>query len=272
MDLTRDIEKFELVFLDLETTGLDVVTGDAICEIGAYKIKKREVIDKFQTLVNPGRKVSREAYSVHKISDRELEAAPKFQDLQEALTAFIGKSVICAYNAAFDMGFIQDHLRKCGRAVLNLPAIDILGLARAGLSLTRFNLSSTAKFFKIKPVPNRHRALADAYLAYQVFINLVDIFKAKGVSSLGDFLSLCGYDNDFFRVRENQKIDWLNKAIEQAAPVNLRYFSGGRVCRAERVLPLRVYKERRYYYLLYQARDEAASRMKLRNIFSLCAE
>ena len=67
MDLNKNIEDFDLVFLDVETTGLDVVVGDAICEIGACKVRARETIDTFETLVNPKKSVPPEAYLIHMI-------------------------------------------------------------------------------------------------------------------------------------------------------------------------------------------------------------
>src|SRR4030042_782282 len=111
MDLNKPIEQYELVFLDLETTGLNAVIGDAICEIGALKTRERKITDKFHSLVNPKKNIPEEAFRVHKISDSDVKFAPPFEKIADKLIAFVRESVVCAYNVEFDMGFINHHLR-----------------------------------------------------------------------------------------------------------------------------------------------------------------
>ncbi len=269
MDLAKNIEDLDLVVLDLETTGLDVVTGDSICEIGAFKVKRRKIIDKFHSLINPNRNMPAQAYDVHKISQEELKDAPYFEDIADEFVSFLGESIICAYNIKFDVGFINNHLKKSNRPPLELPAVDILSMARDTLKLTRYNLEATAKFFNIDCSQGLHRALGDASIALQVFVKLLDIFKEKRIEKLDEFVSLYGLNNEIFRSKEEKKTLFLNAAIEKKEALGIKYFSSDNTLKEEEVLPLRILQEGRYFYLLFQGKGENSSRIKLSRILKV---
>jgi DNA polymerase III epsilon subunit family exonuclease len=269
MDLDQNIEDYDLVFLDLETTGLDVVTGDAICEIGAFKIKARQVVDKFHSLVNPQRPMPQEAYRVHKIPDQELKTAPKFEEIVDKLLVFLKGSVFCAYNVEFDLGFIDYSLKKIDYSTLEAPALDILVMARDALTLPRYNLEKVARSLDIDCRAGLHRALEDASIAYQIFFKLIDIFKEKGIDKLNDFMSLYSYNNAISRAKQNQKIALLEEAISNNFKVSLKHFSSNRSAETEDILPLRIFTEGRSHYLLCQGSGENPFRISLRRILDI---
>jgi len=269
MDLTRNIEDFNLAILDLETTGLDVVTGDSICEIGVFKVKGRNIIDKFHSLINPNRNMPDQAYAVHKISQEELKDAPYFEDIADEFVSFLGESIICAYNIKFDMSFINNHLKKSNRPPLELPAIDILSMARDALKLPRYNLEATAKALNIDCSQGLHRALGDASVAYQILTKLLDIFKEKRIGKLDEFISLYGLNNEIFKSKEEKKTLLLNAAIEKRAVLGIKYFSSTNTLEEEEVLPLRILREDRYPYLLCQGRSKDSSSIKLSRILEV---
>lgn len=269
MDLTKNIEDFNLVILDLETTGLDAVTGDAICEVGAFKVRNRKIIDKFHSLVNPNRNMPLQAYNVHKISQEELNDAPFFEDIVDKLISFLDKSVIFAYNIKFDIGFINNHLKKINRPSLESPGVDILSMARDALKLPRYNLEAVAKFLDIDCSQGLHRALGDASIAYQTLIKLLDIFKAKGVKRLDEFISLYGLNNEIFKLKEEKKTLKLNAAIEKNEALGIKYLSTDNTLKEEEVLPLRIIEEDKYPYLLCQSKSKSSSNIKLSRILTI---
>ncbi len=269
MDLTKNIEDFDLVFLDLETTGLDVVTGDCLCEVGALKVRDRKVINEFHSLVNPRKKMPQEAYEVHKISDEELKDAPCFEEIADRLIRFLNGCVICAYNVGFDMGFINHQLQRIGRSSYEGPAIDVLAMARDGLKLPRYNLETTAKFFNIDCSQGLHRASGDALVAYKIFLKLIDIFKEKQIEKLDEFISLYGLDNEIFRAGEDHKTLLFKEAMDDKTTLKIRYFSSSNRLKEENILPLRVLQEGKYSYLLYQGEAEASCRLKLNRILKV---
>ena len=269
MDLSRDIEEYDLIFLDLETTGLDVVTGDSICEIGALKVRKREVIDEFHTLVNPQKSMPPEAFRIHKISDQDLKDAPAFEKIADKLISFLKGSVIFAYNVEFDMGFVDQHLKKINYPPLDTPAVDILSMARDALYLPKYDLATTSRFFNIESRGNFHRALDDAYVAYRIFFRLLEIFKEKRLNRLADFISLYGFNNDIFRSQENSKVDFFKAAIDAKMNIKIKCFLPKGGAEEKQIRPLRIFQENRHFYLLYQGADNNPSRARLNRIFDI---
>ncbi|MFA7677179.1 MAG: 3'-5' exonuclease [Candidatus Omnitrophota bacterium] len=269
MDLNENIEDFDLVFLDLETTGLDVVMGDAICEVGAVKMKNRQSIQTFHSLVNPGKLMPKEAYQVHKISDEELKGAPSFKEVADSLIEFLKGCVVCAYNVSFDVGFINHYLKKNDYQALDIPAVDILLMARGLLELPRYNLESVARYFNLDCSSGFHRAIDDSIFAAKVFYEIIDIFKQKGVVKLKEFISLFGFDNDIYRAQENKKVDILRRVIDSEGVIKARYFSSTRKVEESMLKPLQVTQEKKGFYLCYQDKDSKTLRINLRQILNL---
>ena len=65
------------VAIDLETTGLDP-KKDKIIEVGAVKFGGDLELDRFSSLVNPGRRLSQFITSLTGISQGDVDAAPKW--------------------------------------------------------------------------------------------------------------------------------------------------------------------------------------------------
>jgi DNA polymerase III epsilon subunit len=269
IDLTRNIETFDLCFLDLETTGLDVITGDTICEIGIIKVRERKVVDKFTSLVNPKQSIPRESYLVHKISDSDLKDAPFFEAIIDDALAFMQNSVICVYNVEFDMGFLNYELKKMNRAPIEIPALDILALARKALKLPRYNLGAIATHFNVPGVDNLHRALADAHITYEVFFKLLDTLKDKKLERLQDFLSLFGFKNEIFKSREGPKRILMEEAISKQFALKMRYLSPNNNIETEHVRPLTLSQENNATYLLYEDSKNQNIRINFKHVLDI---
>ena len=96
----------EIVCFDIETTGLKV-RREAITEIGAVILKDGEIVDTFQTFVDPERRLSPEIIGLTGITDDMLRGAPKLEDALHAFLAFAGGRPLAAHNAEFDISFIR---------------------------------------------------------------------------------------------------------------------------------------------------------------------
>ncbi len=180
-----------MIFLDLETTGLFAQRSD-ICEVAAFKVLGEEVIDKFYTLVRPHHKVPYAAFCVHKISDQDLIGAPYFEDIADKLFDFLSKGILCAYNVAFDLGFINYQLKKINLEPLEVPFLDVLTMARSLVSLKGYKLKLVADFFKLNSDIQFHRAEDDAYITYLIFCKLIEIAKKKHSLQARELIKLYG--------------------------------------------------------------------------------
>ncbi len=161
----------EYVAFDLETTGLSS-KHDQIIEIGAVLMKDGRELDRFQTFVDPGRKLDKKIVELTGISDDMLVGAPKIEDVLPAFLQFVNGRVLVAHNSDFDTGFIRAACRR-----LELPydytAADTLVLSQNMLpNLSKFNLDVVAGALSL-PEFNHHRAADDAAICGLIMARLL---------------------------------------------------------------------------------------------------
>jgi len=155
------------VALDLETTGLDA-NRDSIIEIGAVKFQDDEVIDTFQTFVNPGRNIPEFIQRLTGISPNQVKRAPTFDSVMDDLESFLEGHPIVGHNISFDLRFLDSH----GLTLAN-PSHDTWDLASVFLpTTTEYSLRYLAKLLGAQHT-NPHRALDDAQATREVFISLL---------------------------------------------------------------------------------------------------
>ena len=150
----------EFVAFDLETTGLSSKT-DRIIEIGAIVMKNGQEVDRFQTFVDPERKLDRKIVDLTGITDDMLVGAPKIEEVLPKFLEFIAGRVLVAHNSDFDTGFIR---AECAR--LGLPydytAADTLILSQNLLpQLNKFKLNIVSDALSL-PDFTHHRAADDS--------------------------------------------------------------------------------------------------------------
>lgn len=163
-----DSQNYTIV--DLETTGGSPYFN-RIIEIGLLRVEHGEVVEEFQTLVNPGQEIPEFITKMTGIHDRDVVVAPTFAEIVGELISKFEDAVFVAHNANFDYGFIKEEFRR-----LNYGFVaDRLCTVRLSRSLykeyKRHNLSELIKRFQFK-VANRHRAFDDAKVLWD-FLQLI---------------------------------------------------------------------------------------------------
>ncbi|MCL2562634.1 MAG: PolC-type DNA polymerase III [Oscillospiraceae bacterium] len=150
----------EFVAFDLETTGLNP-KQEAMTEIGAVRFRGGEILDTFQTFVNPGKPIPYNITKLTGIKDSDVAGAPKPADALKAFLDFAGDSPLVAHNAGFDVGFLLATAERSGMD-LDKVAIDTLPMAQALLpGLQKHRLNLVAEHLGL-PNFNHHRAVDDA--------------------------------------------------------------------------------------------------------------
>jgi DNA polymerase III epsilon subunit-like protein len=130
------LEHASFVVFDLETTGLRPGTARP-CEVGAARVERLELTDRFQTLCNPGARLQPAVAALTGLRDEELRRAPPVAAAVRRFLAFAGDGVLVAHNARFDMAFLDNEtMRITGRRV-NATVVDTVGLARRLLGSRR---------------------------------------------------------------------------------------------------------------------------------------
>jgi len=170
------------VFLDLETTG-GRASQDRITEVGLIEVFDGEVIDQFQTLLNPGIPISRFITSLTGIDDDMVASAPTFADIAEELLAKLADKILVAHNARFDHSFLKNEFRRAGYdyrtkvlCTVKLSRVLMPHLSSHGLD----NLIHVHGLW----IENRHRAMGDADLLVQLMSRWANTFGSETVQNI----------------------------------------------------------------------------------------
>jgi DNA polymerase-3 subunit alpha (Gram-positive type) len=172
------------VVLDLETTGLNS-KNDAITEIGAVKVKNKQVVEYFQTFVNPQMAIPTKITELTGITNEMVKDAPEIETVLEQFRDFCKDSSLVAHNAPFDLGFLKEKAKRINWKIKN-PIVDTLTLSRELLpKLKRHKLNLVAKHLGVQ-LHRHHRAKDDAQATAGILVKLLEILEDKNVKVLED--------------------------------------------------------------------------------------
>ncbi|MBO5324331.1 MAG: PolC-type DNA polymerase III [Oscillospiraceae bacterium] len=172
----------EYVAFDLETTGLSA-DNDRIIEIGAVLFRDGKETERFQTFVDPGRKLEQKIVELTGITDNMLVGAPKIEEVLPQFLQFVGGRVVVAHNAKFDTSFIRAACREQG-ITYELTSVDTLSLSQQLMpQMNKFKLDVIAKALKL-PGFNHHRAADDANICGQIMAKFMKMLEEKGFSTI----------------------------------------------------------------------------------------
>ncbi len=161
----------EFIVFDVETTGLSAVT-EKLIEICAVRVKNLEIVDTFDTFVDPERPIPSKIIDLTGISDMTVKGAPKEAEAIKQFLEFCGDTpCFVAHNASFDMSFIRSACDRLG-IKFERPYLDTVAFSRSMLpGISKYTLDSVAKNLGLGEF-NHHRALDDATVNANIFIIL----------------------------------------------------------------------------------------------------
>ena len=173
----------EFVAVDVETTGLRPLNQRMI-EIALLRYREGQLVERFETLLNPGREIPAFITTLTSIRNEDVEFAPEFGSVADHILDFIGDSLLIGHNVRFDISFMNAELKRAKREQLVNERLDTLTLAVRYLNnLRKPNLDRVASVLGIGP-RSAHRAGGDAKITAEIAVRLVDIAVRCGVTSI----------------------------------------------------------------------------------------
>lgn len=167
----------KIAFVDIETTGGSSFY-DRIIEIGIVRVENNEIVDTFQSLINPEAHIPREIELLTGITSSDLENAPTFRQLKDEIQEKLQDYLFVAHNVRFDYGFLK-HEFKRENITFSTKHFCTVKLSR--LLYPRFihhNLDSIIERHNFD-CKNRHRALDDAQVLFQFYKKIQQEFTEE---------------------------------------------------------------------------------------------
>jgi DNA polymerase III epsilon subunit family exonuclease len=182
------LEEATFVVFDLETTGLRPGSARP-CEIGAVRVERLELTERFETLANPGMRLQPAVSALTGLRDEQLRRAPPVAAAVRRFLSFTGDAVLVAHNARFDMAFLDNEtMRLTGKRVA-ATVVDTVGLARRLLGRQPANLAALSYRFATDARPC-HRALPDAEATAEILLRLIGMAQERGARTVADLVEL----------------------------------------------------------------------------------
>lgn len=184
------------VVFDLETTGFNAGGGDSTIEIGAVKLFDGEIIDRFDQLINPGRKLPPKITELTAITDEMLIDKPSEEEAFRNFMDWVGDLPMVAHNAKFDTSFVEMAYQKYHFGTFQNTVIDTLELSRTlDNNYARHSLSALVKRYNVPfDEDSHHRGDYDAEATAIVFHKMMKKLHDRNFETIADLDQLVSKD------------------------------------------------------------------------------
>jgi DNA polymerase-3 subunit epsilon len=168
---------YSVVVLDFETTGLSPDYGDRAIEIGAVLLRDNQIVDRFQSLMNPQMKISSFIAEYTGITNKMLASAPSTSEVMGKFTKFMAGHHLVAHNANFDRRFLDAELQRINQQRRQEFACSMLVARRLYPDAPSHRLETLVRYKNLVNNGVYHRALADAEMTGHLWISMVNELK-----------------------------------------------------------------------------------------------
>lgn len=222
-DIQFNLEK-ELVFFDIESTGLHVLK-DRIIQIALIKYKKGSLFpEEKEYLLNPGVPISAEAFAVHGISVDMIRNKPSFRDIADELYEWIGDADLAGYNSdRFDIPMLMEEFARVGKrlSMENRKSVDA---QKIFYKMEPRTLRAAYKVYCGKALEGAHDALADVRATVDVLKGQISKYDGVDHEDGDGFITKSPIKNN---INALSSFTWDDKAIDVTN--RLKYNSEGDV-------------------------------------------
>jgi DNA polymerase III subunit epsilon len=241
------ILKRDLIFLDVETTGLQVLR-DRIIQIALIKYpKKGGPPIELEMLINPGIPISEESMAIHGITPKDLAKKPSFSEVAQEIWDFIGDGDLAGYNSTrFDIPMLMEEFGRVGFE-FSLDNRRFIDVQRIFYKMEPRTLKAAYQFYCQAELKDAHDAMADVKATVEVLRGQLKMYEGKDLLDeennsipnpvINDIQALHDFTNDFKQVDVTQK---LKRNSDGSISFNFGKYTGQKV--------IDVLKKDKYYY------------------------
>ncbi len=190
IDWNQNIHEASYVVFDTETTGLYPLQGDRVISLSGVMIENGKLQENlfFNELVNPLRSIPPAIAELTGINNALVSGKPTFLQVLQRFLDFIGNRILVAHCAAFDLSFINIELCRFTPLRIVNPVVDTYLLSKSLFPhINHYSLESLAEKYNVEII-GRHTSLGDSLATAQLFLNLLQALKAKGINSLEELV------------------------------------------------------------------------------------
>jgi DNA polymerase-3 subunit epsilon len=184
------LNKLSYVVVDTETTGGRHGSGDRITEIAAVVVRDGEIVELFETLINPERSIPYFVSQLTNITWDMVKDKPTFDRVAPEVMRVLEGNVFVAHNATFDWRFVTTEVSRSTGRQLRGRRLCTVRIARKVLpQLSRRSLDYVARYYGVE-IQNRHRAAGDAIATAKCLIRMMSDLADRGCETWGDLQNL----------------------------------------------------------------------------------
>lgn len=182
------LTEWEVVVVDLETTGFYATHGDEIISIGAVAMRGTEILEQenFSTFVKPTKALPEHIQRLTGITPDSLQVAPDLLTALSRFFQFVGNRTLIAHHSRHEREFFQAALWKTSRSKFSHRLLDTMLLIRLfEKNMANSSLDALCAKNHIE-IRKRHDAYYDAlatahlwkiYLEKTISLGLIDLHE-----------------------------------------------------------------------------------------------
>lgn len=172
--------------IDFETTGLNPQWGDRATEIAVALVRDGQIVDRYQSLMNAGRRIPPDVIRLTGITNEMIARAPDAAKVMSDVARFVGKLPMVAHNAGFDRRFWDAELERISVRRDQSFACTLLLSRRIYPASPDHKLGTLGSLLGLPVTGQAHRAMADAEMASNLWCRIqADVTKTYGVRDIG---------------------------------------------------------------------------------------
>ena len=237
--------KNPVIVLDLETTGMNIVT-DRIVEIALLKVNIDGSEEEKLMRINPEIPIPPEVSQIHGIYDEDVKGEPTFRQVAKTLAKFMEGCDLCGFNSnRFDIPMLAEEFLRADVDV-DLKKHKFIDVQAIFHKMEKRTLAAAYKFYCNRELVDAHSAMADTRATYEVLKAQLDLYKdavfedAKGVK-------IVPIVNDVEKLSEfssyDQNVDFVGRIVYDEKGVEVFNFGKNKGVPVEKV-----FREQPGYY------------------------